>query len=120
MTIIREGKNGFTSTKRNHLKVKPNTTDEVHSNEILCNIQTQPKSVAYAFAKVEQDNDEMIMKMRDMAISKITSSIIQAEKLNDVKLKEMIGTLPNYESPIIAESAYCLYELSSELALHLK
>jgi len=113
---IRKEKNGLSLTESNPLKVKPNTTDKDRSNEA----QTPPKNVANAFAKVEQDNDQMIMKMRDMAISKITSSIIQAEKLNDVKLREMISGLPNYELQTITESPYGLHELSAELASHLK
>ncbi len=118
MTTHKE-KNGFSSTESNPLKVKPSTAGKDHSNEIH-DLQIPPKNVAYAFAKVEQDNDEMIMKMRDMAISKITSSIIQAEKLNDVKLREMISGLPNYEPQTVIESHYGLHELSAELASCLK
>ena len=116
---IRKEKNGLSLTESNPLKVKPNTTDKDRSNETH-DPHTPPKNVANAFAKVEQDNDEMIMKMRDMAISKITSSIIQAEKLNDVKLREMISGLPNYEPQTITESPYGLHEFSAELASHLK
>src|SRR5690242_6305556 len=93
---IRKEKNGFSSTESSPLKVKPSTTGKDHSNQ-MHGLHVSPKNVAHAFAKAEQDNDEMIMKMQDMAISKITSSIIQAEKLNDVKLREMISGLPNYE-----------------------
>lgn len=120
MMIMREGKNGFAVTKFNLSRIKPSSMDEDQSQEEMHELQSPSKKVAYAFAKAEQDNDEMIIKMRDIAISKITSSIIQAEKLNDVKLKEMISVLPNYESHIIAESPYDLNELSSELASHLK
>lgn len=116
---IRKEKNGFSSTESNTLKVKPSTTGKDHSNQIH-NLHVSPKNVAHAFAKAEQDNDEMIMKMQGMAISKITSSIIQAEKLNDVKLREMISGLPNYELQTVTVSPYGLHELSAELATHLK
>ena len=116
---IRKEKNSFTSTESNPLKAKPSTVNKDHSNQIH-SMHVSPKNVAHAFAKAEQDNDEMIMKMQDMAISKITFSLIQAEKLNDVKLREMISGLPNYELQTITESPYGLHELSAELATHLK
>ena len=116
---IRKEKTGFSSTESNPLKAKPSTACEDHLNQIH-DIHVLPKNVAHAFAKAEQDNDEMITKMQDIAMSKITSSIIQAEKLNDVKLREMISGLPNYEPQTITESPYGLHELSAELAVHLK
>ena len=116
---IRKEKTGFSSTESNSLTVKPSTIGKEYSNQIQ-DIHISPKNVAHAFAKAEQDNDEMIMKMQDIAMSKITSSIIQAEKLNDVKLREMISGLPNYEPQTITESPYGLHELSAELAVHLK
>lgn len=118
MTIHKE-KNGFALTESNPLRVKPNAIGKDHSNEIQ-DLQIPPKNVAYVFAKVEQDNDAMIMKMRDMAMNKIASSIIQAEKLNDVKLRGMISGLSNYAPQTIIESPYWSHELSAELASNLK
>ena len=115
----RKEKNGFALTESNPLRVKLSATGKDDANEIQ-DLQIPPKNVAHAFAKVEQDNDAMIMKMCDMAMSKITSSIIQAEKLNDVKLRGMISGLPNYAPPVVIESSYGLHELSAELASNLK
>jgi hypothetical protein len=120
MMILREGKNGFAVTKFNLSRIKPSSVDEDQSQDKIHDLQSLSQNVANAFAKAEQDNDEMIIKMRNIAIIKTTSSMIQAEKLNDVKLKEMVNALPKYESHIIDESPYDLNELSSELTSQLK
>ncbi|MHB8601504.1 MAG: hypothetical protein ACYC6W_07185 [Nitrosotalea sp.] len=104
MMSIQEGKNGFIVTKFNPSKIKPSSIREDQSQDNIYDLQILAQKVA----KAEQDNDEMIIKMRDIAINKTTSSIIQAEKSNDVKLEEMINALPKYESHVSPESSHDL------------
>lgn len=118
MLVMREGKNGFAVTKFNPSKTKPTSIEEDQFQDKNYDLQVLIQRVTDTFTKDEQDNDEMIIKTRNNAINKTTSSIIQAEKSNDMKLEEMINALPKYGSHI-AESSYDLNGLSSELASHI-
>ncbi|MDE1844097.1 MAG: hypothetical protein KGI10_02065 [Thaumarchaeota archaeon] len=117
---IQEGKNGRITTKINQSRIKQSSIKKDPSQDKIHDLQILSQKVADVFAKAEQDNDEMIIKMRNVAMDKTTSSIIQAEKSNDTKLEEMINALPKHESHILSDPPYNLNELSSELTLLLK
>jgi hypothetical protein len=95
------------------------------SNKELLNgnshkIKNLSERVITAFVKVEQDNDEMLSRMKNSRINQIVSTMLEVEKSNDTKIKEMIGTLAAYElnRPIL--QAYYLNGWSSEMVAQLR
>ena len=76
--------------------------------------------VTKAIVKAEKDNDEMLSRIKNARINQIVSIMLQAEKSNDIKIKEMIGTLSEYELDSKIENLYNLNGWSSEMADQLR
>ena len=83
-------------------------------------IKNLSERVITAFVKVEQDNDEMLSRMKNSRINQIVSAMLQVEKSNDTKIKEMIGTLAAYELDRPILQSYHLNGWSSEMADQLR
>lgn len=120
MIVMREGKSGFVTTKFNPSRIKPVPIEEDQFQDKPHDLQNLAQKVTEAFAKAEQDNDDMITKTRNSIINETTSSIIQAEKSNEMRLKKMINALPKYESHVSLETPFDLNILSLELASHMR
>jgi hypothetical protein len=83
-------------------------------------IKNLSEIITKAIVKAEKDNDEMLSRIKNARINQIVSTMLQAEKSNDSKIKEMIGTLSEYELNSKIEDLYNLNGLSSEMADQLK
>ena len=83
-------------------------------------IKNMSEIVTEAIVKAEKDNDEMLSRIRNARINQIISTMLQAEKSNDNKIKEMIGTLSEYELSSNVEELYNLNGWSSEMASQLR
>lgn len=83
-------------------------------------IKNLSEIITKAIVKAEKDNDEMLSRIKNTRINQIVSTMLQAEKSNDNKIKEMIGTLSEYELNSKIEDVYNLNGLSSEMANQLK
>jgi len=83
-------------------------------------IKNLSEIVTKAIVKAEKDNDEMLSRIKNTRINQIVSTMLQAEKSNDTKIKEMIGTLSEYELNSNVEESYNLNGWSSEMAAQLR
>ena len=96
----------------------PSNKEQSHGNSHK--IKNLSDRVITAFVKVEQDNDEMLSRIKNSRINQIVSAMLQVEKSNDTKIKEMIGTLASYELNRPIAQAYYLNGWSSEMAVQLR
>ena len=83
-------------------------------------IKNLSEIITKAIVKAEKDNDDMLSRIKNARISQIVSSMLQVEKSNDNKIREMIGTLSEYEINNKIEDLYNLNGLSSEMVDQLK
>ena len=86
----------------------------------LHKIKNLSETVTKAIVKAEKDNDEMLSRIKNARINQIVSAMLQAEKSNDIKIKEMIGVLSEYELSNNVEGLYNLNGWSSEMASQLR
>lgn len=83
-------------------------------------IKNLSEIITKAIVKAEKDNDDMLSRIKNARINQIVSSMLQVEKSNDNKIREMIGTLSEYEINNKIEDLYNLNGLSSEMVDQLK
>ena len=83
-------------------------------------IKNLSEVIMKAIVKAEKDNDEMLSRVKNSNINQIVATMLQAEKSNDTKIKEMIGTLSEYELNSNIEELYNLNGWSPEMASQLK
>lgn len=76
--------------------------------------------VTKAIVKAEKDNDEMLSRVKNARINQIVSTMLQVEKSNDNKIKEMIGTLSEYELNSNVGEVYSLNGWSAEMTSQLR
>jgi hypothetical protein len=105
--------------------IENNSTLEIQSNNEQKHgnshsIKNLSERVIVAFVKVEQDNDEMLSRIKNARINQIVSAMLQVEKSNDIKIKEMTSTLSEYELNSHIEEPYNLNCWSSEMVAQLK
>ena len=96
----------------------PSNKEQTHGNSHK--IKNLSERVITAFVKVEQDNDEMLSRIKNARINQIVSAMLQVEKSNDIKIKEMTSTLSEYELNSHIEEPYNLNGLSSEMVAQLR
>ena len=83
-------------------------------------IKNLSEVIIKAIVKAEKDNDEMLSRVKNSHINQIVATMLQAEKSNDTKIKEVIGTLSEYELNSNIETLYNLNGWSSEMASQLR
>ena len=110
----------MTSLIENDFSIASPTNHE----DSLCNsshkIKNLSEIIMKAIVKAEKDNDEMLSRVKNSHINQIVTTMLQAEKSNDTKIKEMIGTLSEYELNCNIEELYNLNGWSPEMATQLK
>ena len=108
----------MTENNSSWIESSSNRQDQSHGSSHK--IKNLSEIITKAIVKAEKDNDEMLSRIKNARINQIISIMLQAEKSNDTKIKEMIGTLPEYELNSKIEDMYNLNGLSSEMADQLK
>ena len=83
-------------------------------------IKNLSEIVTKAIVKAEKDNDEMLSRIKNARINQIVSAMLQVEKSNDIKIKEMTSTLSEYELNSHIEEPYNLNGWSSEMTAQLR
>ena len=83
-------------------------------------IKNLSEIIMKAMVKAEKDNDEMLSRIKNVRINQIVATMLQAEKSNDIKIKEMIGTLSEYELSKNVEESYNLNGWSPEMVDQLR
>ena len=106
--------------ENNSSGVESSSNHQNQSHDISPRIKNLSEIVTKAIVKAEKDNDEMLSRIKNARINQIVSIMLQAEKSNDVKIKEMIGTLSEYELNSKIEDLYNLNGWSAEIADQLR
>jgi hypothetical protein len=116
MLVIHEEKGGFQIRKANGFK---NTSTYLSiSDSGSEQLDELREKVRNAFSESERRNDEKIFTIKNCMINKTVETIIDAEKQNDQRIKDMINSIPSYKDNTcepIYESNQFSFDLISEI-----